>query len=59
MSWLNNATAKKLSPKPDVLIFLENTAQMTQKAQQLKLASLGRLTASLLNKHTHWVCFIH
>ena len=38
------------NPKPDVLIFLENTAQMTQKAQQLKLASLGRLTASMLTK---------
>lgn len=32
------------------LIFLENTAQMTQKAQQLKLASLGRLTANIAHE---------
>ncbi|PTQ90672.1 sensor histidine kinase [Agitococcus lubricus] len=32
------------------LIFLENTAQMAQKAQQLKLASLGRLTASIAHE---------
>lgn len=32
------------------LIFVENTAQMTQKAQQLKLASLGRLTASIAHE---------
>lgn len=32
------------------LIFIENTAQMTQKAQQLKLASLGRLTASIAHE---------
>lgn len=35
---------------PFTLIFLENTAQMTQKAQQLKLASLGRLTASIAHE---------
>lgn len=34
----------------NILIFLENTAQMTQKAQQLKLASLGRLTASIAHE---------
>lgn len=34
----------------NTLIFLENTAQMTQKAQQLKLASLGRLTASIAHE---------
>ncbi len=38
------------NPLPDILIFLENTAQMTQKAQQLKLASLGRLTASIAHE---------
>lgn len=32
------------------LIFLENTIQMTQKAQQLKLASLGRLTANIAHE---------
>ena len=34
----------------NLLIFLENTAQLTQKAQQLKLASLGRLTASIAHE---------
>ena len=32
------------------LIFLEDTARMTQQAQQLKLASLGRLTASIAHE---------
>lgn len=32
------------------LVFMENTAQTTQKAQQLKLASLGRLTASIAHE---------
>ncbi len=34
----------------NILIFLESTAQTTQKAQQLKLASLGRLTASIAHE---------
>lgn len=34
----------------NVLIFLEDTAQMTQQAQQLKLASLGRLAASIAHE---------
>jgi two-component system sensor histidine kinase PilS (NtrC family) len=33
-----------------VLLFLEDTAQMTQQAQQLKLASLGRLAASIAHE---------
>lgn len=33
-----------------VLLFLEDTTQMTQQAQQLKLASLGRLTASIAHE---------
>lgn len=32
------------------LVFLEDTAGMAQKAQQLKLASLGRLTASIAHE---------
>jgi len=32
------------------LIFLEDTAAMTQQAQQMKLASLGRLTASIAHE---------
>jgi two-component system sensor histidine kinase PilS (NtrC family) len=33
-----------------VLIFLEDTSLVTQKAQQLKLSSLGRLTASIAHE---------
>lgn len=33
-----------------VLIFIEDTTQITQRAQQLKLASLGRLTASIAHE---------
>jgi len=32
------------------LVFLEDTAAMTQQAQQMKLASLGRLTASIAHE---------
>ncbi len=32
------------------LVFMEDTAAMAQKAQQLKLASLGRLTASIAHE---------
>lgn len=34
----------------DTLIFLEDTSVVAQKAQQLKLASLGRLTASIAHE---------
>lgn len=33
-----------------VLVFLEDNSQVTQQAQQLKLASLGRLTASIAHE---------
>lgn len=33
-----------------VLLFLEDTTQLSQQAQQLKLASLGRLTASIAHE---------
>lgn len=33
-----------------MLLFLEDTTQLTQQAQQLKLASLGRLTASIAHE---------
>ncbi len=35
---------------PATLIFLEDTSAMTQQAQQLQLASLGRLTASIAHE---------
>jgi two-component system sensor histidine kinase PilS (NtrC family) len=34
----------------DVLIFIEDTRKVAQQAQQLKLASLGRLTASIAHE---------
>ena len=34
----------------DTLIFLEDSAQLAQRAQQLKLAALGRLTASIAHE---------
>lgn len=34
----------------DILIFLEETRRISQRAQQLKLASLGRLTASIAHE---------
>jgi two-component system sensor histidine kinase PilS (NtrC family) len=34
----------------DIIIFLEDNGRMTQQAQQLKLASLGRLTASIAHE---------
>jgi len=34
----------------DTLVFLEDTSQIAQKAQHLKLASLGRLTASIAHE---------
>jgi two-component system sensor histidine kinase PilS (NtrC family) len=33
-----------------ILIFLEDTSKLTQQAQQLKLSSLGRLTASIAHE---------
>ncbi|MEW8042538.1 MAG: ATP-binding protein, partial [Candidatus Thiodiazotropha endolucinida] len=36
--------------KGDILIFLEDTSQITREAQQIKLASLGRLTASIAHE---------
>ncbi len=34
----------------DILIFLEETRRISQRAQQMKLASLGRLTASIAHE---------
>lgn len=38
------------SPNSDLLIFLEDTSHTKQQAQQMKLASLGRLTASIAHE---------
>ncbi len=37
-------------PDADTLIFLEDNGQIAQRAQQLKLAALGRLTASIAHE---------
>ncbi|MFG6207140.1 sensor histidine kinase [Pseudomonas retamae] len=42
-----NFIALEQSPNPRTLVFLEDLAQITQQAQQLKLAALGRLTAGI------------
>ena len=45
-----NFTQLKRETSSDILIFLEDNAQITQQAQQLKLASLGRLTAGIAHE---------
>lgn len=47
---LPNMTALGSETRAGTLIFLEDTARMAQQAQQLKLASLGRLTASIAHE---------
>lgn len=47
---LPNMTALGSDARAGTLIFLEDTARMAQQAQQLKLASLGRLTASIAHE---------
>lgn len=42
--------ALKIDKQSDTLIFLEDNRQLIQQAQQLKLASLGRLTASIAHE---------
>lgn len=44
-----NARATRLD-SGEILIFIENTTEIAQQAQQLKLASLGRLTASIAHE---------
>jgi len=47
---LPNMTALGNEARAGTLVFLEDTARMAQQAQQLKLASLGRLTASIAHE---------
>ncbi len=49
---LVNINFAKLQPTEfsDLIVFLEDTGRMHQQAQQLKLASLGRLTASIAHE---------
>ncbi len=41
---------RKLTATGDTLIFLEDATQLNQRFQQIKLASLGRLTASIAHE---------
>ncbi len=43
-------TRLKLEKKFEILIFLEDVSTLRQRAQQMKLASLGRLTASIAHE---------
>ncbi len=45
-----NAHMADLTPSGNILIFLDDTSRMTQQAQQLKLASLGQLTAAIAHE---------
>ena len=45
-----NFTALTPSQHSEILVFLEDNRQLTQRAQQIKLASLGRLTASIAHE---------
>lgn len=47
---LPSLTALGTDARAGTLIFLEDTARMAQQAQQMKLASLGRLTASIAHE---------
>ncbi|HFE32639.1 MAG TPA: PAS domain-containing protein [Gammaproteobacteria bacterium] len=47
---LPSMTALGSDEQAGTLIFLEDTARMAQQAQQMKLASLGRLTASIAHE---------
>jgi len=47
---LPHFTALGTADGPGSLIFLEDTASMAKQAQQMKLASLGRLTASIAHE---------
>jgi two-component system sensor histidine kinase PilS (NtrC family) len=45
-----SVTRMRSGEREDLLIFLEDAAALRQRAQQLKLASLGRLTASIAHE---------
>ncbi|MBV1907627.1 MAG: PAS domain-containing sensor histidine kinase [Pseudomonadales bacterium] len=47
---INFSAVRANEEKTDVVIFLEDTAEMQQQAQQLKLAELGRLSANIAHE---------
>jgi two-component system sensor histidine kinase PilS (NtrC family) len=46
----NFSAVRPERPEADVIIFLEDTVEIQQQAQQLKLAALGRLSASIAHE---------
>jgi two-component system sensor histidine kinase PilS (NtrC family) len=47
---VNFSAVRAADPDGDVTIYLEDTAEVQQQAQQLKLAELGRLSASIAHE---------
>ena len=47
---VNFAALRSEEPQGDVTLFIEDTGEMQQQAQQLKLAELGRLSASIAHE---------
>jgi len=46
----NFSAVRPERPDADVIVFLEDTVEIQQRAQQLKLAALGRLSASIAHE---------
>src|SRR5262245_34752062 len=46
----NFSAVRSEDPSGDVILFLEDTTEIAQQAQQLKLAALGRLSASIAHE---------
>ncbi len=46
----NFSAVRAERPEADVIVFLEDTVEIQQQAQQLKLAALGRLSASIAHE---------
>jgi len=46
----NFSAVRSEDPAGDVIVFLEDTTEIAQQAQQLKLAALGRLSASIAHE---------
>jgi len=47
---INFSAVRANEPEGDVIVFIEDTGEIQQQAQQLKLAALGRLSASIAHE---------
>lgn len=47
---INFSAVRANEPESDVIVFIEDTGEIQQQAQQLKLAALGRLSASIAHE---------